>query len=72
MADLCNDLQTYAPVLARMIELLGSNPKLSFGVALEQAARERHISIPEHMQEPLLISAFKVMASGKIPGLPEA
>jgi hypothetical protein len=73
--DPCNDPQKYAPVLARMVELLGAagSQQLSFGQALVRASDEElRLCVPPHMQGPLLTAAFKVLASGKIPGLPEA
>jgi hypothetical protein len=72
--DPCNDPQKYAPVLARMVELLGASgsQQLSFGQALVRASEELRLCVPPHMQGPILTAAFKVIASGKIPGLPEA
>ena len=72
--DPCNDPQKYAPVLARMVELLGAagSQQLSFGQALVRASDELRLHVPPHMQGPLLTAAFKVLATGKIPGCPEA
>ena len=64
------EAKKYAPVLERMVEILGvKNSKLSFGDAMKRAARELDIVIPEAMVPPLLTSAFKVISSGKIPGI---
>ena len=72
--DPCNDPMTYAPILGRMVELLGAagSQQLSFGQALVRASEELRLHVPPHMQGPILTAAFKVIASGKIPGLPEA
>lgn len=72
--DPCNDPEKYAPILGRMVELLGAagSQQLSFGQALVRASEELRLHVPPHMQGPLLTAAFKVIASGKIPGLPEA
>jgi hypothetical protein len=62
----------YAPILERMVTLLGADEKLKFGEALKRASSELSIDVPEHMEGPLLISAFRVIGSGKIPGAPDA
>jgi len=74
ITDPCNDPMTYAPVLQRMVEILGSSNErgTTFGAALEQASKEKGIPVPKHMYGPLLVSAFKVIATGKIPGCPDA
>lgn len=63
---------TCAPVLRRMIEILGSEEKVTFVVAMKRAEKELDIVVPRHMETPLLLTAFEVIGSGKIPGLPEA
>lgn len=74
MADPCNDSEKYGPILGRMVELLGEagSQQLTFGQALVRASEELRLHVPPHMQGPLLTAAFRVIASGKIPGLPEA
>jgi|HubBroStandDraft_5_1064220.scaffolds.fasta_scaffold116736_2 hypothetical protein len=67
-----NDVTPYAPVLERMVELLGSSDTMTFDSAMSQASTELAVEIPEHMRGPLLISAFKVVAGGRIPGAPDA
>lgn len=63
----------YAPVLERMVALLGAKDSgITFGQAMAQASSELGIQIPEHMVEPLLTAAFKVIAGGRIPGVPDA
>jgi hypothetical protein len=64
----------YAPVLGRMVELLGAegNDDLTFGEALERASKELRIVVPKRMEEPLLVSALKVIGGRRIPGLPDA
>jgi hypothetical protein len=72
--DPCNDPQKYAPVLGRMVELLGApgSQQLTFGQALLRASKELRITVPTYMNGALIMAAFKVIAGGKIPGLPEA
>jgi len=74
MIDPCDDPRTYAPVLGRMVELLGApgSQQLSFGKALALASIALATPIPLHMEGPLLTAAFEIISSGKIPGLPEA
>jgi hypothetical protein len=74
MTDPCNDPKTFAPVLQRMVEILGaeSSERVTFGDAMTQASRELNIPVPDHMVAPLLTSAFKVIGSGRIPGAPDA
>lgn len=73
MADPCNDPATYAPVLQRMIEILGANDTgVTFGEAMDRASKEKNISVPDHMIEPIMVAAFSVIASGRIPGAPDA
>lgn len=62
----------YAPVLQRAVELLGSDEKLKFGAAIEQASTELGIPVPEDMVGPLMIAAFQVIGPGRIPGAPDA
>ena len=73
MANLCNAPATYAPVLERMIEILGANDHgVTFGAAMDRASREKGLPVPPHMVEPIMVAAFSVIANGRIPGLPEA
>lgn len=73
MKDPCSDPDKYAPVLQRMVELLGEkDSKMTFGDAMKRAARELHLPVPPHMEEPLFISALQVIAGGRIPGAPDA
>lgn len=72
--DPCNDPEKYAPVLGRMVELLGAegSQQLTFGKALLRASTELRIAVPTYMNGPLIMAAFKVIVNGKFPGLPEA
>jgi|GEM_PF-2099889 hypothetical protein len=69
-----SDAMKYAPVLRRMVELLGAegNERLRFDEAMKRASTELKLEVPEHMVEPLLIVAFKVIGGGRIPGAPDA
>lgn len=69
-----NDMQAraYAPVLAKMVELLGSTPSLRFARALDIACAELAIDPPEDIRAELLVRAFQVIGSGRIPGCPDA
>lgn len=65
----------YAPVLQRMVEILGNlqtDEKMKFGEAFEQAKAELQIEVPLHMEVVILTSAFDVIANGRIRGLPDA
>ena len=64
----------YAPVLARMVELLGQDDlsQVKFGEALDQAAREYHLEVPADVQMALLRAAFKILATGRLEGCPDA
>lgn len=68
------DSVRYAPVLRRMVEILGAarNESVSFDEAMRRASAELNIPVPQHMVEPLLTSAFRVIASGRIPGAADA
>jgi hypothetical protein len=72
--DPCNDPQKYAPVLQRMVELMGApgSQQLTFGQAMSRASAELRLPVPSHMEEHLLVAAFKVISSGRIPGCPDA
>lgn len=62
-----------APVLERMVELLGaSERRLTFGDALEQAKRETGITTSKESDDLLLRCAFKLIANGRIPGAADA
>ena len=66
-----DEARQYAPVLARMIDILAED-NITFGAAMEQASRETGIEVPEHMQAPMLRVAFKMFSGGGFPGAPEA
>lgn len=68
------DENKYAPVLERMIEILGAEngEKVTFGTALELASKELNILVPDHMFGPLLTSAFQIIGGRRIPGAPDA
>jgi hypothetical protein len=69
-----DESRKYAPVLQRTVELLGKEgaEKLTFGAALVLAASELNTVIPKHLEAPLLLSAFKIIAAQRIPGAPDA
>lgn len=69
-----DEARPYAPVLERMVELLGAKgfEKTMFGEALERASRETRIVVPEDMKGPLLMGAFEVIANGRFRGAPDA
>ncbi len=66
----------FAPVLARMVELLSDaqarRERLSFGAALRQASIDLDIPVPREEEAHLLTSIFQIMAEGRIPGCPDA
>lgn len=66
------DPEKYAPVLERMVELLGSNENMTFGDALDQAASELGITVPGEVLGVLLTSVFSVITCGRIHGAPDA
>lgn len=70
----CNDAVKYAPVLERMVEILGSweGERVSFGQAMDQASRELGIVVPLYMEAFLLTSAFQIISGGRLPGAPDA
>lgn len=70
----CNDAVKYAPVLERMVEILGKGDRegISFGEAMLLASLELGIEVPEHMESSLLTSAFQVISGGRIPGAADA
>lgn len=74
MSDLPPDAVKYAPVLERMVEIMGDpkSERVTFGDAMKRAAEELGIEVPEHMHEPLLVMAFRVISSGRIPGAADA
>lgn len=69
-----NDIQArmYAPVLAKMVELLGTHPKLRFSRVLDVACAELQMDPPEQIRAELLVRAFTVVSTGRIPGCPDA
>lgn len=66
----------FAPVLARMVELIADaqtrGERLSFGAALRRAAADMGIPVPADEEAHLLTAAFQVVATGRIPGCPDA
>jgi len=64
----------FAPVLERMVEILGAkgNEHVIFADAMQRASCETKISVPLYMYEPLMRVAFQVIGSGRIPGAPDA
>lgn len=67
------DARTCAPVLARMVQLLGAKgATLTMGQALDQARKELRIKVPEHMIPKLLTNVFHVISGGRLPGQPDA
>ena len=62
----------YGPVLGRMVEICGSEERVSFGEALERASRDTGITVPHDVRPVLLTTAFQIAATGRIPGLPDA
>jgi hypothetical protein len=69
-----DEAQTYAPVLQRVVEILGAtgNENLTFGAALERASRELCVVVPRHVEMPLLCAALQVIAARRIPGAADA
>jgi len=63
----------YVPVLVRMVELVVQSDA-TFGVALDQAAREcgHTLPLPREIEAALLTVAFRMVAGGGIPGAAEA
>jgi hypothetical protein len=66
------EARAYALLLAKMVELVGTHPKLRFGRALDVACGELAMDPPEHIRRELLTRAFQVMSTGRIPGCPDA
>lgn len=66
----------YAPVLQRMVEMMGSKEAeeegLTFSVAMARAAASLGIAVPDHMEGPLLLAAFRIITGGKFQGAPDA
>lgn len=63
----------FAPVLARMVEILGNDPTVRFGDALDRAAWECGFSaIPPHVEFALLRAAMKIAVHERIEGCPDA
>ncbi len=71
-AEVMDEARKYAPVLDRMVTILGSESGVTFGVAMARASSELGLKVPEHMVMPLMVSAFKVISTGRIPGAPDA
>lgn len=64
-----------APILERMIELLTAEgaKRVTFGEAFTQAKRDTGVAdVSEKMESHLMRLAFQIVASGKIPGAPDA
>ncbi len=66
-----DEARKYAPILERMVDILAKE-NMTFGAAMSRASRELSIEVPKHMEEPLLMLAFKVFAGRGIPGAAEA
>jgi hypothetical protein len=66
------EAKTYAPVLERMVEILGKKNRLTLGEALAIASNELRIVIPRDMEGPLQSAAFGIISTGKMPGAPDA
>lgn len=65
----------FAPVLERMVEIMGAERAergMTFGKAMALAAHQLRTPVPPDMEEPLLVSAFQVISGGRIPGAPDA
>lgn len=64
----------WAEALERMIVLLGEQPKgLSFQAAFEQALREKKLTKPPaELEQGMLLAAFEIVSTGRIPGAPDA
>jgi len=66
------DAHKYAPVLQLMIEIIGKEQNTTFEDAMNRAARELKLEVPAHMQDNILRAAYRIIATGGIPGAPEA
>jgi hypothetical protein len=66
------DARHCAPVLERVIDILTEDENVPFGEAIKRAQLELGLAVPDYMEETILILAFKIVVSRKIPGLPEA
>lgn len=63
----------FAPVLERMVEIIGSEPHVKFGDALERAAWACGFSaIPADVEWALLRAAMKIAVHERIEGCPDA
>jgi hypothetical protein len=61
-----------APVLERMVEILGSEDSTPMSAALLRASAELAIEVPADMEGPIYVAAYRVITSGGIPGAAEA
>lgn len=67
-----DDIKRCAPVLDRMVDIIGADSETTFGAALERASQELGITVPEHMHGPLLTLAMRIVVNKRIPGAPDA
>jgi len=58
------EMRPYAPVLARVVDLVTKNSGLSYGDALEQAMQTLGIAVPPAVQDAILIVVFKISTNG--------
>jgi len=66
------DARKYAPVLQLMVEILGKEGNTTFEDAMNRAARELKLDVPEKMQNTILRAAYRIIATGRIPRAPDA
>lgn len=73
-ADVAAMSRKFAPVLERMVEIMGSSEHVRFGEALDRASTELGLVVEKGSveEEALLKGAFRVIATGRIPGAPDA
>ncbi len=64
----------YAPALDRMIELLGAEGSMhTVGSSLAAALAELRLPPPPaELERALLMAAFRVISTGRVPGCPDA
>jgi len=58
------DMQRYAPVLERVVDLVSKDPGLRYGDALDQAMRALDIAVPQAVQAAILTAAFRISVNG--------
>lgn len=74
-ADVPNDPRTYTPVLQAMVEILCAGSGETFGRALLIACAQERVPVPPSdglVMRGLLQASFQIIASGRIPGAPDA